>query len=92
MPAISFKRILFIAVVFIGFAIVINILSDMMDNDNDGYISNTSEKIGYNDVKEYLSKVDFGTVKSSDLFKNGNVNKYTLKFLNIFRKIKRYSV
>lgn len=80
MPAVTFKRILFITAIIIGFAVIINILSDILSDDNDEYISNISEKIQYNDVKEYLSKIDFSSVNSSDLFRSGSVNKYTLKF------------
>ncbi len=80
MPSVTIKRILVIVVVIIGFAVIVNILSDIISDDNDVYISDNYGNINYNDVREYLAKVDFSSVKSSDLFRSGTVNKYTLKF------------
>lgn len=80
MGSITIKKISIVAVIIIGFAVIINILSDSISMRNDDYISNSSENIKYKDVKEYLAKVDFGTSDNADLFKSGAVNKYTLKF------------
>ena len=71
MATVTFKRMFFIIVIVIGLAVIINILSDIISNYNDDYISDTSEKIEYNDVKEYLSKVDFSSGDNKELFKKG---------------------
>lgn len=86
MPEITIKRVLIFAAVLIGFALIINILSETITLDSDDYISNTTANIQYNDVKDYLSQVDFNAVSSSDLFKTGAVNKYTLKFFKYLQR------
>jgi len=80
MRYITLKRVLVVLASFIGFAIIINILTESMSVKNYDYISESPEKIKYNDVREYLSKVDFSGGENADLFKSGVVNKYTLKF------------
>lgn len=80
MRRITIKRFFLIIAVLIGFAIIINVLSESISGNTDDYISNTSGEVKYNDVREYLAKVDFGTNDNADLFKSGAVNKYTLKF------------
>jgi len=86
MPLITFKRIIITAVVLAGFAIIINILSDIISNGEDEYISKNYENIQYKDVKEYLAKVNFSTGNNSDLFRNSAVNKYTLKFFKYMQE------
>lgn len=80
MAALKIKRMFIVAAIVIGFAVIVNILTDTISDDSAEYISDTSEKVQYSDVKDYLSKVDFGSSSNRDLFKSGTVNKYTLKF------------
>ncbi len=80
MPKITFKRVLIITAALAGFAIILNVLTESMSVSSDEYISKDSGAIKYSDVKEYLSKVDFSSKNSTELFKGGVVNKYTLKF------------
>lgn len=77
---ITFKRVLIFSSFLIGFAVIMNILSESINVNNDAYISDISEQIKYDDVKEYMAKVDFKDNRTTDLFKKGAVNKYTLKF------------
>lgn len=80
MPKITFKRILIIAGALAGFAIILNVLTESISVSSDEYITKDSGAIKYNDVKEYLAKVDFSSQNNGQLFKGGVVNKYTLKF------------
>jgi len=77
---IASKKFVILITVLTGFILIINILSDIISDDNVEYISNSYENIQFNDVKEYLSKVDFDSVKSREIIKSASVNKYTLKF------------
>jgi len=76
----SRKNIILLVAFVAGLAIIINILSENMNSGDGEYISSTSEKIGYNDVREYLSRSDFSGQRADEYFKTGLVNRFTLKF------------
>lgn len=86
-----FKKKLIITVTVIGvLVIILNVLFRSTSYDVEAYISPSAEKISYDDVKDYLKKIDFSKIKESGYLTSGKtVNKHTIRFFkyiqNMFR-------
>lgn len=60
--------------------ILFNVFVRSVNSNVDEYISPASDKITYDDVKDYLKKIDYSRVKESGIFEDKIVNKHTIKF------------
>lgn len=86
-----FKKKLIITASVIGvLLIILNVLFRSTSYDVESYISPSAEKISYDDVKDYLKKIDFSRIKESGYLTSGKtVNKHTIRFFkyiqNMFR-------
>lgn len=84
------KKLIITASVICVLVIIINVLFRSTSYDAPAYISPSAEKISYDDVKDYLKKIDFSRIKESGYFTSGKtVNKHTIRFFkymqNMFR-------
>lgn len=70
--------------------IILNVLSRNTGGDVEAYISPSPDKISYDDVKDYLRKIDFSRIRESGYLAGGKtVNRHTIRFFkyiqNMFR-------
>lgn len=80
------KKIIFLLPVLLILAvIVVNVVSKSFSNNDQKIISATADKVSYQDVRDYLKKVDFDENTSKDLFKNKVINNYTLKYFKFLQ-------
>jgi len=80
------KNIITAIIILVLCVLIINIVSKIFSSENTEYISPDSEELSYDDVRDYLKKVDFKDVKSKDYFKDNLINKYTLKFFKYLQE------
>lgn len=77
---ITKKNLLITALILLLCIITIKVVSGFFSEDSTEYISSNSNELSYDDVRDYLKKVDFNNVKTKEYFKDNLINKYTLKF------------
>ena len=83
---ITKKNVIPAIIILVLLILAINIASKIFISDEIEYISGNSNEFSYNDVKDYLKKVDFSGDKSKEYFKDNLVNKYTLKFFKYLQE------
>ena len=75
------KRIIIIISVLAACLVIIKVLSRNTVDDLETYISPPADKIAYDDVRDYLRKMDFSRIKESGYLKSGKtVNRHTVRF------------
>ena len=80
------KKIIFLVPVLLVLAvIVVNVVSKSFSNNDQKIISAPADKVSYQDVRDYLKKVDFDENTSKELFKNRVINNYTLKYFKFLQ-------
>lgn len=61
--------------------VAMNVLLRSTDSNVDAYISPAADRISYDDIKDYLKKIDFARMKVSDYLNSGKtVNRQTIRF------------
>lgn len=80
------KKIVFLLPVLLVLAvIVVNVVSGIVGDADSKIISAPAENVSYQDVRDYLRKVDFNESNSREIFKNKIINNYTLKYFKFLQ-------
>lgn len=80
------KKIYFLLPALVILAvIVINVVSGSFGGTDSKIISAPADKVSYQDVRDYLKKVDFNENNSREIFKNKIINNYTLKYFKFMQ-------
>ena len=80
------KKIYFLLPALVILAvIVINVVSGSFGGADSKIISAPADKVSYQDVRDYLKKVDFNENNSREIFKNKIINNYTLKYFKFMQ-------
>lgn len=82
----SKKNVITAAIILLLAVLTINIVSKIFSSGDIEYISGSSQELTYDDVRDYLKKVDFSGDKSREYFKDNLINKYTLKFFKYLQE------
>lgn len=82
----SKKNVITAAIIIFLAVLTINIVSKIFSSEDTEYISGSSQELTYDDVRDYLKKVDFSGDKSREYFKDNLINKYTLKFFKYLQE------
>lgn len=80
------KKIIYLLPVLLVLAvIVVNVVSKSFSNNDNKIISAPADKVSYQDVRDYLQKIDFDENNSREIFKNKIINNYTLKYFKFLQ-------
>lgn len=74
------KRLMIALAIAAAIAIIFSVVVRSFDSYGEDLISPSADKVSYDDVKDYLKKVDFSKVKESGYFTGNIVNKHTIRF------------
>jgi len=86
MFSLSKKNITALIIILVLSILAVNLISKIFSSEETEYISGGSDELTYNDVRDYLKKVDFSGNNSKEYFKDSLINKYTLKFFKYLQE------
>ena len=82
------KNLLVSAAVIGACLIILNVLLRSTGHDVEEYVSPSADKISYDDVKDYLKKIDFSKIKESGYLSSGRtVNRHTIRFFKYIQNM-----
>lgn len=82
------KNLLLSAAVIGACLIILNVLLRSTGHDVEEYVSPSADKISYDDVKDYLKKIDFSKIKESGYLSSGRtVNRHTIRFFKYIQNM-----
>jgi len=80
------KKILLLLPVLLVLAVItVNVVSKSFGGNDSKIISSPADKVSYQDVREYLRKIDFNEGKNREIFKSSVINNYTLKYFKFLQ-------